>query len=480
MDGTVLIADDDRTIRTVLTKALTRAGCRVHATGSLAQLVRWVEESRPDLVITDVVMPDGNGIDLIPALHRARPDLPVIVISAQNTIVTAVRAQGANAFDYLPKPFDLPELMARARAALERRGRARPAADAPAGSDEVAGADPAMPLVGRAPSMQALFRLVARLLDADLPVLIAGEAGSGRSTLARSLHELSARRDAPLIRLSPADSSEAAFARARAAGDSGGTLLVEDPAGFDAGGQARLSALLEALADAPQPPRVLSTMGPDPRAALAEGRLRSDLYWRLAGAVLDVPALRERIDDIPALARHLLARAAVQGLPKRGLGDDAAAALRAHAFPGNVRELENMMSRLALTAQGPEITPAEVNAALAEAGPQRRTTPAPHPAPRAAVAPPTAKTDQGGVTHLSEAVEAQLRRYFDLHGEDLPPAGLYDRVLAEIERPLIELTLAATGGNQLRAADLLGINRNTLRKKVTTLNIGVTRPRRLM
>ncbi len=167
MDGTVLIADDDRTIRTVLTQALTRAGCRVHATGSLAQLLRWVEEGRGDLVITDVMMPDGNGIDMIPAIRKARPDLPVIVISAQNTIVTAIRATEAAAFDYLPKPFDLPDLMARAGQALSRRLRKSDPAPAPAAPET--GADPALPLIGHAPSMQNLFRMVARVLNADLP-----------------------------------------------------------------------------------------------------------------------------------------------------------------------------------------------------------------------------------------------------------------------------------------------------------------------
>ncbi|MRX51539.1 response regulator [Paracoccus sp. S-4012] len=459
MDGTVLIADDDRTIRTVLTQALTRAGCKVHATGSLAQLAKWVEEARPDLVITDVVMPDGNGIDVIPALKKARPDLPVIVISAQNTIVTAVRAQAADAFDYLPKPFDLPELMGRARAALDRRRRLSPAAP-----EAVPQADPTLPLVGHAPAMQALFRQVARLLEADLPVLIAGEAGAGRTTLARSLHELSSRRDRGVTVLSPADASDAAFERARQAGATGGTLLVEDPAGMDPAAQARLAALLETLAAAPEPPRVVATTEPEPQAAIAAGRLRADLYWRLAGATLTIPPLRSRAGDIPALARHLLARVAAQGLPARELSDSAAAALRAHAFPGNVRELENLVARLALTATAAEITEAEVRAALDDAPESLPPAPATGPA----------------VTRLADAVEAQLRRYFDLHGEVLPPAGLYDRVLAEVERPLIELTLEATGGNQLRAADLLGINRNTLRKKVNALNIGVTRRRRLM
>ena len=121
MDGTVLVADDDRTIRTVLTQALTRAGCKVHATSSLTTLMRWVEEGRGDLVITDVVMPDGNGIEMIPKISQERPDLPVIVISAQNTIMTAIQATEVDAHDYLPKPFDLPDLLKRAGAAMKNR-----------------------------------------------------------------------------------------------------------------------------------------------------------------------------------------------------------------------------------------------------------------------------------------------------------------------------------------------------------------------
>ncbi len=464
MDGTVLIADDDRTIRTVLTQALTRAGCRVHATGSLAQLGRWVAEARPDLVITDVVMPDGNGIELIPALRRARPDLPIIVISAQNTIVTAVRAQAAEAFDYLPKPFDLPDLMARVRAALDQRrgggARAEPEArPAP---------DPALPMVGHAPAMQALFRTVARLIASDLPVLISGEAGSGRSTLARSLHELSARRDRGVVVLSPADEAEAVLARARAAGR-GGTLIIEDPAGFDPAAQARLAALLEALAQAPEPPRVIATADPDPQAAVASGRLRADLYWRLAGATLVVPPLRARPSDIAPLARHLLDRAAAAGGPARSLSAAAESVLRAHPFPGNVRELENLVQRLALTAASAEITAGEaIEAIAATAPPVARTTAA------------AAALDPSRTAGLADLVEAQLRRYFELHGGSLPPPGLHGRVLDEVERPLIALALEATAGNQLKAAALLGINRNTLRKKVKDLNIDVTRGRRLM
>ncbi|MGN7867955.1 response regulator [Paracoccus sp. 22332] len=484
MDGTVLIADDDRTIRTVLTQALTRAGCRVHATGSLAQLSKWVEEGRGDLVITDVMMPDGNGIDRIPAIRDARPDLPVIVISAQNTIVTAIRATEAEAFEYLPKPFDLPDLMAKANQALSRRPRkSDPLPDAAAPRPA---ADPAMPLIGHAPAMQSLFRMVARILNADLPVLIAGEPGVGKTTIARSFHDLSDRRDQGLAILTSADAGDEAISRA-ADKARGGTILIENPAGFDAAAQARLIGLIESLESGPDramAPRIVATTGPDPQADVAAGRLRSDLYYRLAGVTVTVPPLRARVDDILPLAAHLLARAATQGLPDRALGDDAAALLRVHAFPGNVRELENMMRRLALTASGPTITAAEMREALTQQGATRAApltvVPAPPPSSAAEGAGPAPYQLGGGNGPLSDSVEAHLQRYFDLHGDSLPPPGLYDRILREIERPLLQVALDATGGNQLRCADLLGINRNTLRKKLTELNIEVTRRRKLM
>ncbi len=487
MDGTVLIADDDRTIRTVLTQALTRAGCRVHATGSLAQLSKWVEEGRGDLVITDVMMPDGNGIDRIPAIREIRPDLPVIVISAQNTIVTAIRATEAEAFEYLPKPFDLPDLMSKANQALSRRPRKSDPLPEPGSLVVRESADPAMPLIGHAPAMQSLFRMVARVLNADLPVLIAGEPGVGKTTIARSFHELSDRRDHGLGILTSADASEDAITRA-AEKARGGTIIIENPAGFDAAAQARLIGLIEALESGPDrsmAPRIVATTGPDPQSDLTAGRLRSDLYYRLAGVTVSVPPLRARVDDILPLASHLLARAAVHGLPERSLSDDAAAMLRAHAFPGNVRELENMMRRLALTASGTTITASEMREALSQHGGLRAAPIVAGPglgqvASFADARPATPAPMSGGTTSLSESVEVHLQRYFDLHGDALPPAGLYDRILHEIERPLLQVALDATGGNQLRCADLLGINRNTLRKKLTELNIEVTRRRKLM
>ena len=200
MDGTILVADDDKTIRTVLTQALVRAGCKVHATSSLVTLMRWVEEGKGDLVITDVMMPDGNGLEQLPKISAMRPSLPVIVISAQNTIMTAIQATEADAYDYMPKPFDLPDLMKRAGKALDvkRKATSEPEPVVEHDADE-------LPLVGRTPAMQTLYRLIARVMNADLPVLITGESGTGKSLIARTIHDLSDRRTLPFVVATGAD-----------------------------------------------------------------------------------------------------------------------------------------------------------------------------------------------------------------------------------------------------------------------------------
>ncbi len=459
MDGTVLVADDDRTIRTVLTQALTRAGCRVHATSSLTTLMRWVGEGKGDAVITDVMMPDGNGIEMLPKIAQDRPGLPVIVISAQNTIMTAIKAEEAEAFDYLPKPFDLPDIMKRTARALEMNARRAPVTAEPEPSDE-------LPLIGRTPVMQGVYRTVARIMNANLPVLVQGESGTGKTLIARALHDLSDRRALPIVMATPADLTDLdgpakLMARAR-----GGTILLDEIADFSPEAQGRVVRMMDAPGE--DRPRFVATMQTREEHANA---LRDDLYYRLNGAMIDVPALRDRVDDIGLLAAHFLSRAERNGQPPRRLSDQALELLRRYGWPGNVRQLQNTVLRLGLTAQGPEITEPEARLALSaqpHAGPSLNT---------GSSAPVNGAT---GGDSLQSAVAAHIQRYFDLHGEMLPQPDLYARILREIELPLIEISLDATGGNQAKCADLLGINRNTLRKKITELDIRVTRRRKLM
>ena len=454
MDGTVLVADDDRTIRTVLTQALTRAGCKVHATSSLMTLMRWVEEGKGDLVISDVIMPDGNGLDALPRISKLRPGLPVIVISAQNTIMTAIQAAEAEAFDYLPKPFDLPDLMKRSAKALDQKRHA-PKVVVPV---REAGDD--LPLVGRTPAMQALYRLVARVMNTELAVLITGESGTGKSLIARAIHDFSDRRTLPFVVAQSADlqgidGPATLLAKAR-----GGSIVFDEIADYDADTQGRVVRMLDMLGD--KAPRVMATSQTDLATRMEAGQFRQDLYYRLGGVTLHVPSLRERVEDIPLLAEHFLAKGERDLGTIRRLSQGASDLIRAYSWPGNVRQLENTIRRLLVTATETDIAKAEVEQVLGQ-------QPSPEPL-----------TGAGEGDRLSASVARHLKRYFDLHGGQLPPPGVYQRILREVELPLIEIALDATAGNQAKCADLLGINRNTLRKKITDLDIRVSRRRKLM
>ncbi|KIC48704.1 sigma-54-dependent Fis family transcriptional regulator [Tateyamaria sp. ANG-S1] len=453
MDGTVLVADDDRTIRTVLTQALTRAGCKVHATSSLTTLMRWVGEGKGDVVISDVMMPDGNGLEMLPKISEDRPGLPVIVISAQNTIMTAIQAAEAEAYDYLPKPFDLPDLMKRTAKALEQK------AHAPAREEEVDRPDE-LPLVGRTAIMQALYRVVARVMNTDLPVLIWGESGTGKSLIARAIHDFSDRRTLPFVTVTASELQDLEGPARVLARVKGGTLLIDEIGDIPEEIQARIVRMMDTPGE--YVPRFLATSQTDLTAAMEAGQVRKDLYYRLSGATLNVPALRERVDDIPLLAEHFLLKGEKTGQQRRVLSDAAAEIFRTYSWPGNVRQLENAVRRLGLTSRAVEISASEVEQVL---GSQPELEPI---------------RSAGDTEKLGASVARHLKRYFDLHGNMLPPPGLYQRILREVEAPLIEIALDATGGNQAKCADLLGINRNTLRKKITDLDIEVTRRRKLM
>lgn len=456
MDGTILIADDDRTIRTVLTQAFVRAGCKVHATSSLETLKRWVQEGRGDLVISDVVMPDGNGLETLPELSRMRPDLPVIVISAQNTIMTAIKAAEVEAYDYLPKPFDLPDLMKRSAKALKRKATTQKTA--PIQQDNE------LPLIGHTALMQELYRVVARVLNTDLTVLISGESGTGKSLIARIIHDFSDRRNQSFVVVSAADLEHDSGAETALIEAGVGSILMDEIGDLSMVAQSRLVRQLDALGE--NAPRLIATTQQNLEEMASNGAFRSDLYYRICAVSLDVPPLRARIDDIGPLADFFLDRIGREMEDQKTLSDAALEEMRKFTWPGNVRQLENLINRMAITCREQEITAQDVTLAL---GPRVNTT-----------ASNGASPGSIGNEKLSESIAAHLIRYFDLHGGALPPDGLYGRILKEMEMPLLEIALSATGGNQAKCADLLGINRNTLRKKLTELDINVTRRRKLM
>jgi two-component system nitrogen regulation response regulator GlnG len=477
--STILVADDDRAIRTVLSQALGRLGHVVRTTSNAATLWRWVSDGEGDLVITDVVMPDDNGLDMVPRIKKLRPELRIIVMSAQNTLLTAVKATERGAFEYLPKPFDLRELVALVERALTMP-HAGAAAPLPNGEDEEQ-----LPVIGRSPAMQEIYRVLARLMGTDLTVMITGESGTGKELVARALHDYGKRRNGPFVAINMAaiprelieselfGHEKGSFTGATARGigrfeqAQGGTLFLDEIGDMPLEAQTRLLRVLQQgeyttvggrtpiRADV----RIVAATHRDLRQSIRQGLFREDLFYRLNVVPLRLPPLRERTEDIPALVRHFFQLAHNEGLPLKTLDQPAMERLKSYRWAGNVRELENLVRRIAALYSQEVIGLDAIEVELAEATP----------------APTGAASDTATNEGLSTAAERHLRDYFNAHKGGLPPAGLYDRVLREIERPLIQLTLGATRGNQLRAAQLLGLNRNTLRKKIRELEIEIGR-----
>src|SRR5204863_5005016 len=398
--------------------------------------------------ITDVIMPDENGLDLIPRIKKMRPELRVIVMSAQSTLLTAVKATERGAFEYLPKPFDLRELVS----VVERALSAPTTATRP--QDEVD--DGQLPLIGRSPAMQEIYRAIARLMGTDLTVMITGESGTGKELVARALHDFGKRRSGPFVAINMAaiprelieselfGHERGAFtgATARSMGRfeqaKAGTLFLDEIGDMPAEAQTRLLRVLqegEYTAVGGRAPirvdvRIIAATHRDLPQLIRQGLFREDLFYRLNVAPIRLPPLRERSVDIAGLAGHFASLASREGLPFKTIDEAAMERLRRYRWPGNVRELENLVRRLAALYSQEVIGLDGIETELAEV--PAAETPAESPA------------GEG----LSAAVERHINDYFAAHKGSLPAAGLYDRVLREIERPLVVATLGATRGPQ--------------------------------
>jgi len=475
--GVILLADDDRSIRTVLTHAFMRAGFEVKATGNASTLWRWVSEGLGNIVVTDVVMPDENGLDLLPKIRRARPELRVIVISGQNTLMTAIRATERGAFEYFPKPFDIRELVNVAERAIQEPANVTQ----PERSDNE---EDRLPLKGRSAAMQDVYRMLARLMGTDLTVLITGESGVGKELAARVLHDFGPRKRSPFVAINMAaiprelieselfGHERGAFtgATARSAGRfeqaEGGTLFLDEIGDMPHEAQTRLLRVLQQGEYVPvggaspikANVRIVSATHRDLRESVRQGEFREDLFYRLNVVPLRLPALRERVEDIPELVNHFLQKSEGEGLPRRLMSNGAMEALRKHNWPGNVRELENLIRRLIVMTADETISADSVLEILSEysQGTEQKDA-----------------ADQNISGSLDQLMDRFMERYFQALGQDLPSAGLYTRIIEQIEIPLLTHMLSAVNGNQVKAAEILGINRNTLRKKIKTLGLPV-------
>jgi two-component system, NtrC family, nitrogen regulation response regulator GlnG len=476
--GTVLVADDDAAIRTVVGQALTRAGYDVRLASNASSLWSMAQSGDGDMIVTDVMMPDENAFDLIPRIRKLRPHMPIVVMSAQNTFMTAIKASELGAYEYLPKPFDLTELVS-----VVGRALATPKAvmsEAPQTDAEE------LPLVGRSPAMQEIFRTLARLMMIDLTVLINGESGTGKELVARALHDYGKRKKGPFVAINMAaiprelieselfGHEKGAFtgANQRQSGRfeqaEGGTLFLDEIGDMPMEAQTRLLRVLqqgEYTTVGGRTPiktnvRIVAATNKDLRGLIQTGQFREDLYFRLNVVPLRLPPLRERASDIPDLVRHFFQNAEKEGMPRKQVDSDALERMKSYAWPGNIRELENMVRRLAALNPHDVITASAIDTELGIISGYVNIVSGPAETPTMA---------------LTEFMESYLARHFATYGDNLPPNGLYDRILQDVEGPLVSAALAATRGNQIRAAELLGVNRNTLRKKIRDLDIRVVK-----
>ncbi len=456
----VLLVEDDETIAIVITAALEAEGFAVSRCDSIAGRDRLLAGKSYAALVTDVMLTDGDGIETLGRVREQFPELPIIILSAQNTLDTAVRASDTGAFEYFPKPFDIDEL---ARTVRQAVGTSAP-------RDEVEEpVEAGLPLVGRSAPMQAVYRMITRVLRNDLTILILGESGTGKELVAEAIHQLGARREGPFVAVNAAaipselieselfGHEKGAFtgAVARHIGKfeqaAGGTLFLDEIGDMPMQAQTRLLRALqsgrirrvggreEVVIDT----RIISATNRDLEPMIATGTFREDLYYRLNVVPISLPALRDRADDIPALARHFLVLAAGEGLPRRQLTPDAAELLARQPWRGNVRELRNFVYRMALLTREEVVDAAALSSLLVQ----------------------PVRAEAASATGLDAAVNQWLE-------SERPESGtVYDRALAAFERPLLIAALRETGGNQLRAAQLLGINRNTLRKRLHDLAI---------
>lgn len=481
---TILIADDDKAIRTVLSRALGREGYDVRLSSNASTLWKWVSNGEGDLVISDVMMPDDNGLDMLVRIKKIRPDLPVIIMSAQNTLMTAVKAAESGAYEYLPKPFDLEELMMAVKKGLSPKNK----------QDRLAliNDEDEIPLIGRSPAMQDVYRVMARLMNNDLTVMITGETGTGKELVAKALHDFGARRNAPFVAVNmaaiPKDLIESelfghekgSFTGAvsknvgRFEQAKGGTLFLDEIGDMPMEAQTRLLRVLQegefvsvgGGAPTKIDVRIIAATHRNLKTLIAQGLFREDLYYRLNVVPINLPPLRDRKGDIDDLVRHFLSKFAEEHnqAPKL-MQKEAVNQLKEHEWPGNIRELENLTNRLAALYSEDEISMDNVVSELNASN----------------FSEVSSDKGNGEVVSdetLQQSIHRHLKKYFDAHqGDELPPRGLYGRVLSELEVPLIELSLKATRGNQIKAAELLGLNRNTLRKKIKELEIQIVKDR---
>jgi len=470
VEGNVIIADDDRSLRMILAQALSRAGCKVRATGTLSTLWRWLEDGEGEVLVTDVMMPDGDTIELIPRIKKKRPDMPIIVMSAKNNLNTAMRANQFGAYQYLPKPFDLKDLISSVNTAIKLRTNSSPELKDNLSSNDNHLEDN-LPIVGSSPVMQNIYRILSKVINTDFNILIEGKSGTGKNLIAQVLHDFGTRRDKRFLSVNLSLMSlkelQDIFSKnfSSQSDKNIGTLFLDEISNANFEVQNFILSFLnkrESSEKNYQEVKIISSTRQDLKELIENGKFREDLFYRLNEVSILIPLLDERLGDIPELAAHFLKEFSKSGMEPKSLTKNSVELIKKKKWTGNVRELRNFIGRLSLVSNNEiideKITKHELSMITYE------------------------QTDLNTLegSKISKSLEIHLSHYFRSLGDSLPAPGLYQTVLKEVEIPLINLTLALCDGNQIKAANLLGINRNTLRKKIKDYDLVVTRGKKLM
>ena len=470
MEGNVIIADDDRSLRMILAQALSRAGCKVRATGTLSTLWRWLEDGEGEVLVTDVMMPDGDTIELIPRIKKKRPDMPIIVMSAKNNLNTAMRANQFGAYQYLPKPFDLKDLISSVNTAIKLRKSSSPELKDNLSSNDNHLEDN-LPIVGSSPVMQNIYRILSKVINTDFNILIEGKSGTGKNLIAQVLHDFGTRRDKRFLSVNLSLMSlkelQDIFSKnfSNQSDKNIGTLFLDEISNANFEVQNFILSFLnkrESSEKNYQDVKIISSSRKDLKELIENGKFREDLFYRLNEVSILIPLLDERLGDIPELAAHFLKEFSKSGMEPKSLTKNSVELIKKKKWTGNVRELRNFIGRLSLVSNNEIIDEKITKHELSMITHQETDL----------------NTLEG--SKISKSLEIHLSHYFRSLGDSLPAPGLYQTVLKEVEIPLINLTLALCDGNQIKAANLLGINRNTLRKKIKDYDLVVTRGKKLM
>jgi len=475
----ILVAEDDVSIRTVLSTQLENKH-ELKLTDNCAQLWNWVSDGLGDLIILDVIMPDENGLDLIPKIKEIRPDIKIIIISAQNTILTAMQAIEKGAYEYLAKPFDIIELNKIIETAFTDNDKYSNTYKIKEKKNE----NIDIPIIGSSHLMQKVFKSVAKLVNTNLTVMIFGESGTGKELIAKILHEHGKRKNRPFIAINMAalpkelieselfghekGSFTGAFTRKSGKFEEaeGGTLFLDEIGDMPYEAQTRLLRVIQegefnrvgGHEKIKTNVRIITATHRNLGELVKNGEFREDLFYRLNVFPINLPPLRLRFSDLNELVHYFLNKIFKEGLDKKSISEEAINELKNYKWPGNIRELENFIRRLVVLIPSKKITYSDIIKNLSKTDLLvKEINPSSNPEKMS----------------LGMSVEEHLQKFFKIHRDKLPSSGLYSRIIKEVERPLIAICLTATKGNQIKASKLLGLNRNTLRKKIKELKIEI-------